>query len=85
MASKFFTRDGPVELIVHIMNLCDSPSDVEALAATCHKTRGVWLANAPPIIWTVWRKTDPCFDLALIAARATALVEQAEHRHELPP
>ncbi|KAK8034213.1 heme peroxidase [Apiospora rasikravindrae] len=81
MACKFFTKDGPVELIVHIMSLCDSPSDTESLAATCRSTREIWLANRPTIIWHVW----PQADLALTAVRATKLVQEAEERGELPP
>ncbi|KAK8066170.1 dihydrodipicolinate synthetase family protein [Apiospora hydei] len=76
MPCNFFTKDGPVELIVQIMSLCDSPSDTESLAATCRSTRAIWLANRPTIVWNVW----PQADLAL-----TALVQEAEDRGELPP
>lgn len=63
MAARFFTKSGAVELVVHIMSLCETPSDLKALAATCVRTRDVWLANKATIMWQVW----PQSDLALIA------------------
>lgn len=68
MAAKFF-QSGPAELVAHVLRSCDTAADVLALRATCRRARGAWLADGPGIIWSVWPRERPLFDLALVAVR----------------
>ncbi|KAH8682060.1 hypothetical protein BX600DRAFT_429952 [Xylariales sp. PMI_506] len=85
MPRDFFSRSGALELIAQILGSCSSPSDVWALISTCQHTRHVWLSQAPGIIWDVWPRSIPYFHEALIAARVTKIVIDAEAKAELPP
>lgn len=73
MATKFF-QDGPLELVAHVLQSCDTPADVLALRSTCRRARDAWVAYASGIIWSVWPLTQPLFDLALIAVRGEAVL-----------
>ncbi|CZS93025.1 uncharacterized protein RAG0_03506 [Rhynchosporium agropyri] len=66
----------PVEVAVSIFEQCDEFQEVVALASTCKGLHSVWRLSSSSIIWKVGRGIR-CFDLALIAVRATAIVLKA--------
>ncbi|KAL8282404.1 hypothetical protein RB600_005722 [Gaeumannomyces tritici] len=85
MAPDFLARAGPPELILNILEQCESIRDVLSLAATCRRLHHIWQAGAASVLWLASLRKDPEFDDALIASRLTTLVHQAEARGELPP
>ncbi|KAL8380667.1 hypothetical protein RB595_005103 [Gaeumannomyces hyphopodioides] len=85
MAPDFLTRSGPPELILDILDRCESIQDVLSFTATCRRLHHIWQAGAASVLWPASLRKDPEFDGALIASRLTTLVHQAEARGELPP
>ncbi|KAH8908133.1 hypothetical protein BR93DRAFT_977960 [Coniochaeta sp. PMI_546] len=83
--TNFLAASGPAELLVCIFQQCATASDVLALAATCQHTRRVWQAHGSAIISKVGPREIPAFNEALIAARVTQLVVDAEARGDRPP
>ncbi|KAK3896695.1 hypothetical protein C8A05DRAFT_39759, partial [Staphylotrichum tortipilum] len=81
----FLAGTGPPELIVRIFQSCDSTRDLLALVSASRNTYCVWQAYAAPALWRVWRREIPYVQNALVAARMTHLVVDAERRGELPP
>ena len=66
----FLARTGPTELILHILESCDSTRDLFALVSTCRHTYQVWQAHAAPALWRVWLREFPYFGNALVAVSA---------------
>ncbi|KAL2067658.1 hypothetical protein VTL71DRAFT_15754 [Oculimacula yallundae] len=74
----------PVEVTASIFQKCADFPQVVALASTCQTLHSVWLASSSSIIWEVG-KGIRCFDLALMAVRATAIVLKACQAESPPP
>ncbi|KAK4233428.1 hypothetical protein C8A03DRAFT_38868 [Achaetomium macrosporum] len=81
----FMARSGSAELILRILQCCDSTRDLLALVSTCRRVCGVWRGNVAAAQWPVWLRQIPHFQDAVMAARMTQLVIDAERRGELPP
>ncbi|KAK4243358.1 hypothetical protein C7999DRAFT_44818 [Corynascus novoguineensis] len=85
MASNFLSGLGPAELIILIVEACESTRDSLALTSTCRALHHVGRAHAVARLWAELDKEILCVEEALIAVRMTELVADAERRHELPP
>ncbi|KAK3323333.1 hypothetical protein B0T19DRAFT_485726 [Cercophora scortea] len=86
MAADFFTRNGPVELIRHIYTDGGLKApDIFALASTCRRLREVYNGDRSNITWRLWERSLPGVEEALIAVRATSIVQKAESRYQIPP
>ncbi|KAK3392407.1 hypothetical protein B0T20DRAFT_383152 [Sordaria brevicollis] len=87
MSSSFLTRTCPVELLLEIFKQLPSTDDALSFALTCRHVNDAWYRNAPSIILELWRRNDefPAVEEALIAARMTAVVVEAEKADRLPP
>ncbi|KAL8365459.1 hypothetical protein RB595_004324 [Gaeumannomyces hyphopodioides] len=85
MAPDFLAQSGPPELILDILEKCESIRDVLSFATTCRRLYRIWQAGAASVLWPAPIRKDPEFDDALIASRLTTLVYEAEARGELPP
>ncbi|KAK4240374.1 hypothetical protein C8A03DRAFT_31510 [Achaetomium macrosporum] len=75
----------PPEMIVQILQSCTTTEDVVALASTCGYIYHVWQANAAATLWPLLLRKVPHLHDALVAARMTQLVVDAEGRDEVPP
>ncbi|KAH6664813.1 hypothetical protein F5X68DRAFT_237247 [Plectosphaerella plurivora] len=75
----------PPEILGHILQQCDSAEDIKAMICTCRFVHRTWEILSSSIIIAYGRTNIPCFDLALMAIRATALVHEAEKRCAVPP
>ncbi|KAK4043228.1 hypothetical protein C8A01DRAFT_32717 [Parachaetomium inaequale] len=84
-ASGFLARSGPAEIIIHILQYCDSTRDLLALVSTCRHVYDVWQANIAVALWPVCLRDIPHIQDAVTAVRMTQLVVDAERRGELPP
>lgn len=69
MTDRFFAKSGPPELILHILERCESFQDATSLALTCRHMANIWLSNdtAARIVWQFWLRDLPCADESLIA------------------
>ncbi|KXX76433.1 hypothetical protein MMYC01_200189 [Madurella mycetomatis] len=85
MAAGFFARSGPPELILCILQCCESTHDLLSLTSTCRHIHNIWQTHAAAVLWGFWLKQIPCFEDALTAARLTQRVVDAERRGELTP
>ncbi|KAK4149157.1 hypothetical protein C8A00DRAFT_47172 [Chaetomidium leptoderma] len=81
----FLARSGPAEIILYILQWCHSTQDLLALVSTCRHVCHVWRGNVAAALWPVWLREIPHFRDAVMAARMTQLVVDAERRGELPP
>ncbi|OIW31271.1 hypothetical protein CONLIGDRAFT_713718 [Coniochaeta ligniaria NRRL 30616] len=84
-AGNFLEASNPPELLIRIFEHCLTAGDAGALAATCRYTYAVWKTHASAIISSVWPGVIPAFDEALVAARITQFVVDAEARGDRPP
>ncbi|KLU83285.1 hypothetical protein MAPG_02349 [Magnaporthiopsis poae ATCC 64411] len=85
MACDFLSSSGPPELILNILTICESTRDILALVRTCRRIHDVWREGATAVLWPRFLREKPEFEDALIAARLTNLVVEAETKDELPP
>ncbi|KAL2060470.1 hypothetical protein VTL71DRAFT_9501 [Oculimacula yallundae] len=76
---------GPPEIICRILSVYDSISHLLALATTCKHLHLVWLENNTSIIRHVARLSIPSFEDALLAIRATEIVQRAQESCQQPP
>lgn len=69
MHIDFFTRHAPAEIVLLILQFCDSTTDVLALVSSCRTLYNVWLNDsiATAALWTVWLRRIPHFRLAILA------------------
>ncbi|KAK4237087.1 hypothetical protein C8A03DRAFT_45014 [Achaetomium macrosporum] len=84
-ADEFPTQAAPAEVLVNILQCCDSTRDVLALVSTWRHICDVWRDNTAAALWPVWLKEIPHFQDVLAAARMTRLVVDAARKGELPP
>ncbi|KAF7126020.1 hypothetical protein CNMCM5793_002379 [Aspergillus hiratsukae] len=73
------------EIIIEILKTYETVEDVVVCASACKQFHGVWLCNAPQIIWPIGQKQILAFDDALMAVRATQIVLESFQKGELPP
>ncbi|CCC14574.1 hypothetical protein SMACR_09650 [Sordaria macrospora] len=87
MASSFLSRTCPVELFLKIYNELHTTQDALSFALTCRHINDVWNRNATSILLMLWRRNGkfPGVEEALIAARMTKVVVEAEQAGRLPP
>jgi hypothetical protein len=84
--NRFFSHFAPPEIIVSILQSCDSTDDVLALARSCRYIRNVWVSNTATILRHVLFPADFFLEEALIAVRLTKRVLNADrHGEQLPP
>ncbi|KAJ4359030.1 hypothetical protein N0V85_009487 [Neurospora sp. IMI 360204] len=87
MAPGFLSRTCPVELLLEIFKQLPSTQDALSFALTCRHINDVWDRNATSILLALWRRNGefPAVEEALIAARMTKVVVEAEQADCLPP
>ncbi|KAL2173894.1 uncharacterized protein P884DRAFT_210409 [Thermothelomyces heterothallicus CBS 202.75] len=85
MAPHLLAGDGPPEIVILIVEACESLSDVLALTSTCRAMHHIGRAHAVAHLWSELDGETPCLEEALIAVRMTELVADAERRGVLPP
>ncbi|KAJ4286404.1 hypothetical protein N0V88_008027 [Collariella sp. IMI 366227] len=85
MASNFLAVTGPAELILLIVDACESARDALALTLTCRRLHQTGRDRAVVNLWNALRSKIPHLELALISTRMTELVAEAERRNQLPP
>lgn len=69
MTDGFLARFGPAEVILRILQCCDSTRDLLALVSTCRHVYSVWRGNVAAALWPVWLREIPHFHDALMAVR----------------
>ncbi|KAK3955910.1 hypothetical protein QBC32DRAFT_204286, partial [Pseudoneurospora amorphoporcata] len=87
VAPGFLSRTCPVELLLEIFKQLPSTQDALSFALTCRHINDVWCRNATSILLALWRRNSefPAVEEALIAARMTKVVVEAEQADRLPP
>jgi len=84
--NEFLSHSAPPEIVVSILQRCDSTDDVLALARSCRYIRNVWVSNTATILSHVLPKQISLLEEALIAVRLTKRVLNADrHGEQLPP
>jgi hypothetical protein len=68
MASNFLAGSGPPELILLIIDTCDSTRDAFALTSTCRAMHHIGRAHAVTRLFSTLVCEIPWFEEALIAA-----------------
>ncbi|KAK0630929.1 hypothetical protein B0T17DRAFT_235305 [Bombardia bombarda] len=74
----------PSELVVKIFQNCDGCKNAFTLAKTCSRLWNVYQVNKVPILWSISLRSQPALDLALVAVRATKIVNDAYLADNLP-
>lgn len=69
----FLGRSGPAEIILHILQCCDSTRDLLALVSTCRHVCKIGHGNATVALWPVWLHKIPHFEEAVTAVNADSL------------
>ncbi len=63
----FLARSGPVEIILCILQCCDSTRDLLALVSACRRVCSIWRENIATALWPVWLREIPHFQDAIMA------------------
>jgi hypothetical protein len=79
--SGFLAQSGPAELILHILQYCNSTRDLLALVSTCRHVHHVWHANIVAALWPVWLREIPHIQDAVTAVSPTDLYLGLVARH----
>lgn len=83
MATGFFARSGPRELILCIFHCCESTHDLLSLALTCRRIHNIWQAHAAAVVWRLWLRKIPCFEDALTVVSTIHANFLSRHRTAL--
>lgn len=67
MASGFLSGNGPLELILDIIDICESFRDAVALTSTCRAMVYSVRPHVTARLWSELLRSIPCFEEALIA------------------
>lgn len=78
--TRFLAGSAPPEIILSILQACDSTRDLLALVSTCRYTLQVWQANTAPALWSVWLREKPHLRDALIAVSCTFAARQVREK-----
>ncbi|KAK4031546.1 hypothetical protein C8A01DRAFT_42006 [Parachaetomium inaequale] len=78
-------HDAAAEVFLRIFQSCESFNQLLSLMLTYRRMHSVWLEHHRAIIWHIAPKVILGFDRALMTARATALVHDAQRQGLLPP
>lgn len=62
----------PPEIVLRILNSCDTLPQLIPLISTCKRLHSIWLSNMSTIIWHVGRESIPAFRYALVAVSEAA-------------
>jgi hypothetical protein len=68
MASDFLSGNGPLDLILDIIDACETLSDAVALTSTCRAMfHSMGRAYVVSRLWSELLDSIPCFEEALVA------------------
>ncbi|KAL4806052.1 hypothetical protein BDV18DRAFT_160122 [Aspergillus unguis] len=78
-------NDLPPELLLQIFELCDAFSQAVSFVSVNKRCLSVWEARKPSILWHIGRASIVGFEDALMAVRATTIVQEHLQLARLPP
>ena len=75
--NRFLGRSAPPEIIINILQSCDSTRDVLSLVLTCRHISQVWRSKTAAALWPVFLRKIPHVKEALIAVSCVSAAPQS--------